>query len=37
MSMQFRLLRPAVVSRVKKSSGPIAAVLTAALILVPTA
>jgi hypothetical protein len=37
MSMHFRLLRPAVVSRVKKSSGLIAAVLTAALILVPTA
>jgi hypothetical protein len=36
MSMQFRLLRPAVVSRVKKSSAPIAAVFAAALILVPT-
>jgi hypothetical protein len=36
MSMQFRLLRPAVVSRVKKSSAPIAAALAAALILVPT-
>jgi hypothetical protein len=37
MSMQFRLPRPAVASRLKKSSGPFAAVLTAALILVPTA
>jgi hypothetical protein len=37
MSMQFRLPRPAVVSRVKKSIGPIAGVLTGALILVSTA
>jgi hypothetical protein len=37
MSRQFRLTRPAVISRVKKSRGPVAAVLTAALILVPTA
>jgi hypothetical protein len=37
MSMQFRLPRPAVASRLKKSRGPFAAALTAALILVPTA
>jgi hypothetical protein len=37
MSMQIRLPRPAAVSRLKKSRGPFAAALTAALILVPTA
>jgi hypothetical protein len=36
MSMQFRLPRPAVASRLKRV-GPIAAVLVAALMLVPTA
>ena len=37
MSMQFRLPRPAVASRLKKSRGVIVAALMAALILVPTA
>jgi hypothetical protein len=37
MSTQFRLPRPAVASRPKKSGGVIAAALMAALILVPTA
>jgi hypothetical protein len=37
MSTQFRLPRPAVASRLKKSRGVIAAALMAALILVPTA
>jgi len=37
MSMHFRLPRRAVASRLKKSRGLIAAALTAALILVPTA
>jgi hypothetical protein len=37
MSTQFRLPRPAVASRLKKSRGLIAAALMAALILVPTA
>jgi hypothetical protein len=37
MSTQFRLPRPAVASRLKKRRGPIVAVLTAALILVPAA
>jgi hypothetical protein len=36
MTMQFRLLRPAVAARLKRA-GPIAAVLVAALVLVPTA
>jgi hypothetical protein len=36
MSMQFRLPRPAVASRLKRA-GPIAAVLMAALVLVPAA
>ena len=36
MSMQFRLPRPAVASRLK-SAGPIAAALMAALVLVPSA
>jgi hypothetical protein len=37
MSMQFRLPRPAVASRLKKCRGPIVAVLMAALVLVPSA
>ena len=37
MSTQFRLPRPAVASRLKKSRGLIVAALMAALILVPTA
>jgi len=37
MSTQFRFPRPAVASRLRKCGGPIAAALTAALILVPTA
>jgi hypothetical protein len=37
MSMQFRLPRPLVAPRLKKRMGLIAAALTAALILVPTA
>jgi hypothetical protein len=37
MSKKFRFSCPSVVSRLKKSRGPIAAALTAALILVPTA
>src|SRR5436190_4969556 len=37
MSMQFRLPRPAVALRLKKSMGLLAAALAAALILVPTA
>lgn len=37
MSTQFRLPRPAVAVRLKKRSGPIVAVLMAALILVPAA
>ena len=36
MSTQFRLPRPAVASRLRRA-GPIAAVLMAALVLVPTA
>src|SRR5436190_3037806 len=36
MSMQFRLPRPAVTSRLKRA-GPIAAALMAAFVLVPTA
>jgi len=36
MSTQFRLPRPAVALRLKKSMGLIAAALAAALILVPT-
>jgi hypothetical protein len=37
MSMKFRLPRPAVASRLKRRTGPIVAVLMAALVLVPSA